>query len=67
MIATRCVSAKTSSSLCVMKRIATSRSRSLRTIAKSRSTSGNESAAVGSSMISTFAFSDKAFAISITC
>ena len=39
MIVMRCVSANTSSSRCVMKRIATSRSRSLRTIAKSRSTS----------------------------
>ena len=50
-----------------MKRIATSRSRSARTIAKRRSTSGSESAAVGSSMISTFALSDSAFAISTTC
>jgi hypothetical protein len=67
MIVTCCVNANTSSSRCVMNKIAAPRSRSVRTIVNSRSTSGSDNAAVGSSMISTFAFSDSALAISITC
>ena len=56
--------AVTSSSRWLMKTIATPRSRRPRMIEKSRSTSGGESAAVGSSMIRRRASDDSALAIS---
>ena len=57
-------SAPTSSSRWLMKTIATPRSRSRRTVANRLSTSFGESAAVGSSMISSRALEESAFAIS---
>ena len=58
---------KTSSNRCEMNRSARPSSRRLRATANSRSTSTPDSAAVGSSMISTRASSETAFAISMTC
>src|SRR3954454_10566071 len=59
--------AKISSSRCEMNSTAAPRSRSVRTTPNSRSTSWPESAAVGSSMISTRASKDSALAISTIC
>ena len=59
--------ANTSSRRWEMKRIAAPCSRSVRTTVNSRSTSGPESAAVGSSMISTRASKLSALAISTIC
>ena len=58
---------KTSSRRCEMNSTAAPCSRSVRTTLNSRSTSGPESAAVGSSMISTRASKLSAFAISTIC
>ena len=59
--------AKTSSSRCEMNSTAAPCSCSVRTTANSRSTSGPDSAAVGSSMISTRASKLSALAISTIC
>src|SRR3954470_18029267 len=59
--------AKTSSRRCEMKSTAAPWSRSVRTTPKSRSTSGPDRAAVGSSMISTRASKLSALAISTIC
>ena len=67
MIVTRSHRAVTSSNRCEMNMIAAPSSRSDRTTAKSRSPSTAESAAVGSSMISTRASDESALAISTSC
>ena len=58
---------KTSSNRCEMNTKARPSSRRLRATAKSRSTSLPDRAAVGSSMISSFASSEMALAISMIC
>ncbi len=67
MIVTRWQLAKTSSSRCEMKSTAAPSRRSARMTSKSRSTSTVVRAAVGSSMTRTFAWADRALAISTIC